>query len=52
MTEQVDVTDNNESAASDIDDYDAEWAKEDKDTSSLPSDIKVVVDAPPNIVDD
>ncbi len=52
MTEQVDVTDNNESAASDIDDYDAEWAKEDKDTSSLPSDIKVVEDAPPTIVDE
>lgn len=52
MTEQVNVTDNDESAVSQIDDYDSEWAKEDEDNSSSPSVTEVIEDAPPSIVED
>jgi len=51
MTEQVNVTENNVSADSDIDDYDSEWAKEDTDSSSSPV-TKVVEDTPPAIVEE
>lgn len=51
MTEQVNVTENNESAVS-ANDYDAEWAKEDENTASSTSDVEVIQDAPPAIVDE
>lgn len=51
MTNQVNATGNNEDAVS-VDDYDAEWAKEDEDNSSSPSDTQVITDAPPTIVDE
>ncbi len=52
MTNQVNATDNNDGAVSNVDDYDAEWAKEDEDNSSSPSDTQVITDAPPTIVDE
>lgn len=51
MTEQVNVTDNSESAVSESD-YDTEWAKEDENSSSSPSEVEVIQDAPPAIVDE